>query len=106
MMTLVQKVGKTITLEHLTRDWVGSRRPCFSHSCKNLMLKALLGRKKPKQETELTPTKRRAVSAGEFLDLCEESPDNIKSSSYVPPKLGRADFGHFEVEFKRPVYSK
>lgn len=60
----------------------------------------------PKREVELTPTSHRLVSPEEFLQMCEKESDNIRSSSYIPPRMGDEGFGHFEVHLKRPVYQK
>lgn len=44
------------------------------------------------------------LNSHEFLNLLKEDMNNIKSSVYIPPKLGDKRFGVFKVTFKKIRY--
>lgn len=46
----------------------------------------------------------RQLSAAEFLEFTNTSSNEIKSSKFIPPKLGDKGFGYFEVETKTPYF--
>ena len=54
----------------------------------------------------LHPIRREHISAEQFMRELEDNPGNIKSSEFKPPRIGDADFGHFEVEYKRPKFTQ
>lgn len=51
-----------------------------------------------------TPRRRSRISASDYLRLTVEDRANIAKIRIIPPALGRADFGGFEVTYKRPVF--
>jgi len=56
------------------------------------------------QEMHLEPVFREQMAPHEFLQLLQSDTSRIKSSTFVPPRLGDNHFGYFEVEYDRPVY--
>lgn len=57
-----------------------------------------------KSELTLSPTERERQSPSEFIETVNRRSENIRTTSYVPPKLGDEHFGYFEVEYDVPVY--
>lgn len=52
----------------------------------------------------LVPKKVRQLSAQDYLkEMNAASKRNIKRVRFVPPKIGKEDFGHFEITYKTPV---
>ncbi len=49
------------------------------------------------------PERARLLSAADFLKIWEESPEQIKRTRVIPPKLGELGFGKIYVEFNLPV---
>lgn len=58
----------------------------------------------PDNRLQLEPVREERMGPAEFLEVLESNPDNIKSSSFVAPRLGENHFGYFEVEYRFPVY--
>jgi len=46
------------------------------------------------------------LSPQEFLNIAEEEPTRIKSSNFVPPKLGENHFGYVRIEYRKPVFKR
>lgn len=44
------------------------------------------------------------VSAEVFIRMARETPDEIDTVRFVPPRIGGRDFGHFEVETRTPRF--
>lgn len=53
---------------------------------------------------DLTPQVRKILDASEYVVFIGKQHDNIKSSRFVPPKIGSDNFGFFEVELNLPIY--
>lgn len=62
------------------------------------------GESQPTSTLDLEPVMRERLSPSEFLSVLESKQDRVKSSNFVPPKLGDDHFGYFEVEYDEPVY--
>ncbi|WP_156480140.1 hypothetical protein [Collimonas pratensis] len=45
---------------------------------------------------------RETVSPRDFLVANKTNPSNIKSATFVAPKIGSKGFGAFEVEYRTP----
>jgi hypothetical protein len=52
----------------------------------------------------LEPTRKERMTPAQFLQTLRADDDNIRSSSFVAPRLGDDHFGYFEVEYEKPVY--
>ena len=57
-----------------------------------------------KSEVYLNPVERERLSPSEFIETVNRRSEDIRTTSYVPPKLGDDHFGYFEVEYDSPVY--
>lgn len=55
---------------------------------------------------ELTPVKDEVVTSKEFLRLSQESPHLIARSRFVPPVIGKKDFGGFHVRYSVPMLKR
>lgn len=53
---------------------------------------------------DVTPVRAEMLSARAYVKLVKESPERIKSSRVVPPKLGSRSFGAVWVEYTSPQY--
>lgn len=55
--------------------------------------------------TMLVPKIECRVSVEEYLKITSDknAQRNIKSSRFVPPKLGTDNYGYFEIQYKTPV---
>lgn len=62
-----------------------------------------LAMKKP-STFEAIRRQREMLSPEAFLELSRHSPQAIKSSRIVPPRLGGPGFGKIEVEYAHPRY--
>lgn len=53
----------------------------------------------------LTPKRVRELSARDYLKEITERryEDNVKRVRFIPPKIGRSDYGHFEITYKTPI---
>lgn len=53
----------------------------------------------------LTPKRVRELSAREYLQEMADTryKNNVRHVRFVSPKIGKADFGHFEVTYKKPI---
>ena len=54
---------------------------------------------------EATRRQREILSPEAFLELSRRSPQVIKASRIVPPRLGGGGFGRIEVEYTNPHYT-
>lgn len=63
-----------------------------------------LGSSETEESIQLKPVERERMSPTGFLATLESDADNIKSSSFIPPRLGDNHFGYFEVEYRNPIY--
>lgn len=63
-----------------------------------------LGSSAPDDGIELEPVHRERLSPAEFLQTVQSDRDNIKSTTFVTPRLGDNHFGYFEVEYDTPIY--
>ena len=59
--------------------------------------------KKP-STIEMQPKTRAFLGPADFIKVSNKQGANIRSSKYVPPRIGSKHFGFFEVEFNQPVY--
>lgn len=50
------------------------------------------------------PVESEILRPREFLKLVRENPTVIKSSTPVPPRPGRDEFGAFRVIYRHPIY--
>ena len=57
-----------------------------------------------KSEVHLNPVERERLSPSEFIETVNSRSEDIRTTSYVSPKLGEDHFGYFEVEYDPPVY--
>lgn len=55
---------------------------------------------------ELTPIKEETLTSKEFLRLSQESPHLITRSRFVPPVIGKKDFGSFRVRYAVPILKR
>lgn len=53
---------------------------------------------------DLIPKRTKTLSPKKFLRLTAKERADIKSSRFVPPKLGEEGFGKFVVIVKNPEY--
>lgn len=53
---------------------------------------------------DVRPVRSETLSAKEFIDLVEQSPSLIASTSFELPRLGTNSFGKIRVEYTRPRY--
>jgi hypothetical protein len=44
--------------------------------------------------------KKRVVDARSFVNILNYRKEQVKTTKFIPPKLGKKDFGKFIVEFK------
>lgn len=51
----------------------------------------------------LVPTKKRTLSASQYLDDIKQRADVISQVSFIPPKIGSQGFGKFCVEYDMPI---
>jgi hypothetical protein len=52
---------------------------------------------------DVTPVRQEVVSATEFVRITRDSPHLIAGSRFVPPTIGRRDFGGFDVRYSVPI---
>lgn len=57
--------------------------------------------KSPGKEIPMRPVKSEVVSSKKFLDIPKS---DIKTSKFIPPKLGSLSFGKFIVEYKHTKF--
>jgi len=57
-----------------------------------------------KKIIDLLPKRTKVVRPEEYLDMSAEERSAAKRIDFVPPELGKKEFGHFIVTLKHPVY--
>lgn len=60
--------------------------------------------KNPFQTIDVTPVKEEVISSEEFVRMSINSPHLIARSRFVPPAIGKRDFGRFEVRYTVPMF--
>lgn len=55
---------------------------------------------------DIFPVETEILQPSAFLKLVRENPSLIKSSTPVPPRPGRNEFGAFRVVYKHPIYKQ
>lgn len=51
---------------------------------------------------ELVAVKRETLSPQDYIELSRTKPAQIKTATYVTPRIGKSGFGAFEVEYRNP----
>lgn len=45
---------------------------------------------------------KESVTPTDFLNIARKNSSVIKSTKFIPPRIGGDSFGHFEVEYRVP----
>ena len=53
---------------------------------------------------DAVPVTQSRVSASDFLEISEKTPDNIREVRFIPPRIGGKGFGCFDVKFSMPRF--
>lgn len=54
---------------------------------------------------DLLPKRTKVVGPKAFLNMSAEDRSNTQKVTFIPPKMGSENFGHFVVTLKHPIYT-
>lgn len=59
-----------------------------------------------KRPIDLVPVRKEVLSPAEFTKLATDRPGVVARSRFVSPRIGKRDFGRFEVEYTIPILKR
>lgn len=61
----------------------------------------VIGKMKKPFIVDVRPVRRETISPSEYLKLLAENPTLIERAEFIAPRIGRNDFGVFDVRYTR-----